>query len=1280
MNADRSRTSKRMPMAALLGLTILLALCSGSAMAAEKGAVTFYGGKGTEGGKFSTFGGNAQGIAVNQTGAGGVGAGDIYIPDKYNNRIQELTASGEFVRAFGLDVGGSGVDVCTVAASCQAGTASEAAGSVLFPKFVAIDQTNGTLYVAGTYSAGAGNFRIDVFSATGEFEGAFGWNVKATGGAEELQLCTAESGCKAGSKGAGLGQFRADQYGEYMSGIAVSPLNGHVFVGDRGNAREDELAPSFEEGKVTGISYVRHFGLGAPVAVDQSGKVYVTGNTTTEGSTDHATVETYSPEGVAEGVLVTYASQSGFRALAVDSANGDILALDFSSLYVFGPSGEPLDTYLEGASTSAFIWGVAVSEETETIYLTTSQPEPGILVLGEIVPPTASIDPVGAFTGTTATFEGHVNPEGFFAKYRFEYSTDGVHWTALAYKQLPNDSEEHAVSQEATGLEAHTHYQVRLVAEKLLNGGRAEAQTSFETIAAAPVLSAPTVEGIADTTAKLVATLNPENEATSYRFECVSQAQFEASGYAEATEVPSGGASLEAGGEAVEVSTEISGLSPESEYRCRIAASNATGGATSPDTSFATYASQPLGPPDSRSYEQVSPVAKNGSDARGGAFRLRAAPDGEAASYLIAADGAGEEDGGAQHLGIYSALREGGSWSSHTLWSPARFGNFASIVGWSRDLRRDYVVSNFSGLPATLYEQDLETGAMTAIASGIPYGSTAFASETADGSTVLFESEEALATGATAGWNNLYLWNRGTHKLSLIDIGPSGTPPFHGAFAGPWDWANGNPKAGGAETGYYTQQLHALSEDGTTAFFTSYNVNQLYARSGLDTAHPETAQVSASQKTNGSGAGGKDPHGPQKAAFMEATPDGRYVFFASSEELTNDATTGSEDQGNDLYRYDTQTGELIDIAPDTTDANGAEVQGVLGASADASYVYFAANGALTEGSSAGNCTPSGGTCSIYVWHEGEISFVASTAGSIETGGLNWIPTNSTGNSYLKMRTGGVSPNGALLFNSRLSPTSYDSEGKQEVYRYEPGSGIGCVSCNPTGAPPLGGASLQHIPTGYLSAQTPNPYWVRSLSADGKRAFFETPDQLVATDNNGNAGCPVIPNTGGVRTCQDVYEWEAKGSGSCDSEGQNGGCIYLISTGESDEPSYFADAGESGNDVFFFTRQSLVLQDEDNLQDLYDARVNGGLASQNEEPKSKCEGESCRGPASTPPPSESAGSVSFSGPANPKPSHAHKKKRHAKKHRKHAHHRHKGRKRHGKRHGTRRHASKGRAGR
>ena len=95
-----------------------------------------------------------------------------------------------------------------------------------------------------------------------------------------------------------------------------------------------------------------------------------------------------------------------------------------------------------------------------------------------------------------------------------------------------------------------------------------------------------------------------------------------------------------------------------------------------------------------------------------------------------------------------------------------------------------------------------------------------------------------------------------------------------------------------------------------------------------------------------------------------------------------------------------------------------------------------------------------------------------------------------------------------------------------------------------------------------------------LSADGDRVFLRVDRQAVAADTNGDQGCPDVGSqVQGYSACQDVYEWEAQGAGSCERPG--GGCYYLLSTGKGSEPAFLLDASASGNDVFIFTRSALV---------------------------------------------------------------------------------------------------------
>jgi hypothetical protein len=355
--------------------------------------------------------------------------------------------------------------------------------------------------------------------------------------------------------------------------------------------------------------------------------------------------------------------------------------------------------------------------------------------------------------------------------------------------------------------------------------------------------------------------------------------------------------------------------------------------------------------------------------------------------------------------------------------------------------------------------------------------------------------------------------------------------------------------------------------------------------------------------------------------------------------------------GSDLYRFTAQgtagcqeaRGCLADLTADPTDEDGAEVRGVLGTSPDGSYVYLVANADLDGSGEAepGDCTgeefsQQSGECDIYLLHEGSFSFVARvrTTSGPDTDANNWVPFpwGLSGSSTYDPRSSIVSADGRTLV--------YLSRGR--LYRYTAGVGSTCVSCDPTGG--------EEGQTSYFGSLTypnlrPTHVGVGSVqghfaSADGNRVFFESTAALVASDTDGEGGCPTVrvSQATGAPSCLDVYEWEAPGTGSCTEGGpayspRDGGCLYLISVGTESEPAFLADASSSGDDVFFFTRSRLVGQDTDGMRDVYDARVDGGLASQNPRPTPTCEAEGCR-PAATPAPGFTA-PPRFSGPGNPK---------------------------------------------
>ena len=651
--------------------------------------------------------------------------------------------------------------------------------------------------------------------------------------------------------------------------------------------------------------------------------------------------------------------------------------------------------------------------------------------------------------------------------------------------------------------------------------------------------------------------------------------------------------------------------------------------------------------PDCRAYEQATPTDKHGANVSGDVNLVQAS---SAGNRVVFANPAGlPTTGGSSSSGAFVASRGPGAWTSNGLLPLLKPGERADVMGWDDEIA--IAASVHASIPGALYLGDTSTGTFELAVQAplnlrLPY----LADFSDDPSHLIFESESALEPGAVNEKTNLYDLNHGTLGLvgripvapaiSCDDAdAPACAPAPEGAFAGPYDVVGGSTSRGGASNRYYTQ--NTLSDDGSKTFFTAAGAGQLYVRED-GTA---TTQISASQ------AAVPDPAGPRPAAFMGATPDGSKVFFTSCEKLTDDATAVStasescteEQQGQDLYAYDTTSGELTDLTVDSNagDLQGADVAGVLGTSSDGSYVYFTANGVLASGAAAGDCElnevgSSIGDCSLYVSHEGSITFVARL--NAETVDYeNWIPYFESGGRFIKESR--VADDGTLLFGSTQSLTGYDNAlpnasatcsrgaGNRcfELHRYSPvDDELACISCH-LGAPPTGPARLESRRDTAAPVTPATSLLTRNLSSDGKRAFFDTPDPLVSADVNG---------------VTDPYEWEAEGTGSCDVGGASGGCLYLLSTGTSPAPSYLADISSTGDDAFFFTGQSLVPADRDDLTDVYDARVGGGLDSQYQVPvEDICSSSAaCSGPGSSAPGEAAPGSSTFRGNPIKKPRH------------------------------------------
>jgi hypothetical protein len=590
--------------------------------------------------------------------------------------------------------------------------------------------------------------------------------------------------------------------------------------------------------------------------------------------------------------------------------------------------------------------------------------------------------------------------------------------------------------------------------------------------------------------------------------------------------------------------------------------------------------------PDCRAYEQVTPTDKGGSNAAGTTVLVEAARAGNGITFFETAGlgGLGEPE-----FPEYLATRAGGAWSTAGLLLEVEPAGPGRLSGWSEDLAASLVEAETtlgSGV-AGLYLRDSATGSYSLLFAG---GAT-LADFTPDHASFIFESGVPLLPNATPGHENLYEWSAGHLILAGVLPGPGESAPPGGSFAGPDHWLTGETTQGGASGGYYT--ANTISSDGSRVFFTAGGTGQLYVREHGTTTVPI-------------------PGGH----FDEATPDGATVLVQAQD-------------GSTLSEYDVAHESLTQIA-----AGG--IQGALGMSSDGSYVYFVANAVLAANEGAngshatsGTCTgvTGKGECNLYLWRDGTNTFIGrltDTMAGIASDGYDWTPTGSVEGQGIE-RGARVTPEGTvLMFRSKLRLTPYANAGQPEVYRFDAIRGdLACVSCDPGGAPPAGPAELAAYPRHAVTANGLQ-FVTRNLSEDGSTVFFDSPDALVPGDTNG---------------VQDVYEWEAAGHGSCSTASatfsdSSDGCLHLISTGTSSAPSWFADASASGSDAFFFTYQPLVGQDEDQLEDIYDARVGGGIAAQTPEAAPPCEGEGCRGGSAAPPMLTRPGSSTYEGPGNP----------------------------------------------
>ncbi|MFL5898277.1 MAG: hypothetical protein ACJ76D_07420 [Solirubrobacterales bacterium] len=739
-----------------------------------------------------------------------------------------------------------------------------------------------------------------------------------------------------------------------------------------------------------------------------------------------------------------------------------------------------------------------------------------------------------------------------------------------------------------------------------------------------PVVVSTSFLGVTDTEAKVEATIKPEFLETEYAIEYTTLEAFETETEKFEKAKIGGSGSIPASGSPVNVSASLEDLSPGMTYVFRVVAENEKG-SDEGGGEFATYLTAEATPvcpndpfrtglsalpPDCRAYELVTPPITNArapinqGHLTGAAFASsETSPAGDKVSFQL--------EGGA----LAGADATGSLGGDPYLIKRSETGWNTSYVGPSGAESPTVLPGSVSADQEYLF-WSTGSGEGTAAVGGnftdyLRYPDGHFALV---GRGSLDTDPRAEGKLISRGGAHVIFRSGGSFAAVKLeeDAPPSGTGAIYDRTI--------DPITGKEET-------HVVSllpgdvppAEGENAFFegASFNGRSVAFKLGKDSPGGPLYLRFDNEETYEVAKPG--------ATFAGFSEDGHRIFYL---------------EGGGLLAYELGgTENPIAFSP------SGEVTPV-NVSADGTVTYFVSQGIL-GGENPNGTTAQAGKENLYRSEEGMISFVGTLLEKDVSSKLGtWTP-NVVTQGEVGEDPSRLTPNGSvLLFESGAALTGYNPKGHVEVYRYDFGAdSLNCLSCNPTDVAATGAASLQTVSLLEGDPGALNPFArVANLRADGRRAFFQSIEPLVLNDTDG---------------LQDVYEWEDQGVGSCKREG---GCIYLISGGQSNREDYLYAVSESGDDVFFRSSDLLLPSDLEQTPSIYDARVGGGFP---EPTPSPCQPETCRGAVNPPPVLPAPASPPLGASGNAESVRCHKGqrkvtrngKRHcAKKHHKHRRHR------------------------
>jgi hypothetical protein len=1173
------------------------------------------------------------------------------------------------------------------------------AGEIFNPRAVAADPSSGDVFVGDS-----SNHRIDEFTAWGVFVKAFGWKVNAQAPVEELQVCTAETGCQGGTLGSGTGQFQDE------TGLAVG-ADGRIYVAENESYRVQAFEPNGDFSVMFGREVnktkteasapeaernrcpvdptdvcqagVSGTGPGEFSNSDGASSDYIAGGP--GGSIyvgDVGRIEKFDADGNFTGEIAGPAlTGKTVRALDVDGAGNSYVTTFADSgfeasptVLKLGPGGEELASFdvpeasfnprykrtlnAVALATNGNLY--AVSDAHEVFGATWS--EPRIIEfgpVGNVLIPTEAEEEAEEERG-----EESIPPEPFLFGQVYNFNASSLSYVISGL-----------ATSSACGIEGEDLYAAYTSFPNSLL--RAYGPHPDPSVCPPPPV-APSIEDTFATSvntdgATVQAKINPHFWGGTTYYVQYGTGKCSEGGCGEEQPNPPGSELGSQGGVGVNAPAVFLGsLIPGTTYHYRFVAQSSGGGPTlGPEASFTT--AEPALPlkadcpnqafrvgraaplPECRAYELVSPLDKQGADILAlvppveGIFARIDQSSVSGDRFTYSAYRPFGQVSSSPYSSQYLASRDpGGGWSNAGISPPrgrpllsATYSDDAEYKAFSPDLCNGWLRFEFEPDPPldpneidgymNLYRKDLCGGggyeALTTVSPPHSPKVQSYLPEiqgySGDGRCTVFRSNDSLTPEAPyLGELKFVLYEDCGGTLRLVAILPDGTPAATPSTAGV-----GNL---GQEENYGYQHrsagvFSAISEDGSRIYWTTpgTGAGKLYLRINADKPQSAMSEGSCSEPEMACTLPVSEKASSGNARFWAASADGTHAIFSIPQ----------DGEKENLYEYDVSNplkprAKLI--------AKG--VTGVMGASEDVSRVYFASKSVLAPGASAGQPN-------LYFFERGGSSRFIATLAQIDA---STVLSNYSAaiEDIPSRRNSRVTADGLhAVFISAAPLTGFanidqaSAKPDLEVFAYDASAEGGrgrlvCVSCDPSGTRPRGrevDPGLEVWAAARIPAWEMDMHGSSVISEDGSRVFFDSYTPLVQRDTNGR---------------EDVYEWHsAESKQACEEIGaeryapDSHGCLSLISSGDSSKDSEFLEASPDGEDVFFATDASLLAQDP-GLIDVYDARVDGGFPPP-PGPPAACEGEACQ-KAPPPPNDPTPASASFKGEGNAKPAPAGRK--------------------------------------